>query len=150
MLWLTITAKDPTGFILLDDLHHLPDVQADLRALLFLVVGDGHVLVQQQRVSWGWVSSWRDRGDSYGQLSWCPTTTTRGERSKRDWKRSKQESQSFSAESCEETNPHQISNAATPDTEQSGIIIKWLILRAFWTKISWLFCKAHLLEPKMI
>lgn len=43
--------KDPTGLIFLNDLHHLPHVQADLRALLFLIVGDGHVLVQQQRVS---------------------------------------------------------------------------------------------------
>lgn len=39
-----------TRFIFLDDLHNLAHVQTDLRALLLLVVGDGHVLVEEQRV----------------------------------------------------------------------------------------------------
>jgi len=42
--------KARTGLVLLDDLHHLAHVQADLGALLLLVVCDGHILVQEQRV----------------------------------------------------------------------------------------------------
>lgn len=42
-----------TRLILLDDLNHLTHVQGDLGALLLLVVGDGHVLVEQQGVGRG-------------------------------------------------------------------------------------------------
>ena len=39
-----------TRLVLLDDLHHLSHVQADLRALLLLVVGDGYILIQDKPV----------------------------------------------------------------------------------------------------
>lgn len=45
-----------TRLILLDDLHHLAHVQADLGALLLLVVGDSHVLVEKQWVGRGRVA----------------------------------------------------------------------------------------------
>lgn len=47
-----------TALVLLDDIHHLPGLQAQLRVLLLLIVGHHHVLFQDHGLGVG-VGTWR-------------------------------------------------------------------------------------------
>lgn len=42
--------------IFLNDLHHLADMETDLRALLLLIVCDRYILIEEERVSSGGVT----------------------------------------------------------------------------------------------
>lgn len=47
-----------TTFVLLDDIHHLPGLEAQLRVLLLLIVGHHHILFQDHGLGAG-VGTWR-------------------------------------------------------------------------------------------
>lgn len=70
-LWSTGCCVELTRLVFLDDLHHLTHMQADLRALLLLVVCDCHILVKEKRVCSGRISCWGGTKKKTGQRLIC-------------------------------------------------------------------------------